>query len=66
MEALKAEGLRQVSDMLAEEIASLSFTLDADFLEGLRSVLTKLDGQVSELEQGWSVVWDLISEPQSM
>jgi hypothetical protein len=66
MEALKAEGLRQVSDMLAEEIASLSFTLDSDFLEGLRGVLKKLDGEVSQLEKGWSVVWDLISEPQTV
>jgi hypothetical protein len=66
MEALKAEGLREVSDMLAEEIASLSFTLDGDFLEGLRNVLKKLDGETSQIEKGWSVVWDLISEPQTV
>ena len=66
MEALKAEGLRNISDRLAEEIAGLSFTLDSDFLEGLRAVLAKLDSEINNVEQGWSVVWDLISEPQTV
>lgn len=66
MEALNAQGLRKVSDRLAEEIASLSFSLDPDFLEGLREVLNKLDQQIQQVEKGWSLVWDLISEPQAI
>jgi len=66
MTALKAEGLRQISDHLAEEIASLSFTLDPDFLQGLRDILLKLDGEINQIEKGWSCVWDLISEPQTL
>ena len=66
MEALKAEGLREVSDKLAEEIAGLSFTLDGNFLEGLREVLNKLDTEIVQIEKGWSLVWDLIAEPQTV
>ena len=66
MEALKAEGLREVSDKLAEEIAGLSFTLDADFLAGLREVLNRLDTEIVQIEKGWSLVWDLIAEPQTV
>jgi len=66
MNALKSEGLRAVSDKLAEEIASLSFTLDADFLEGLRDILKKLDEETNKVETGWSLVWELISEPQTV
>ncbi len=66
MEALKAEGLREVSDKLAEELAGLSFTLDTDFLEGLRGCLRKLDDEITQIEKGWSLVWDLIAEPQTV
>ena len=66
MAGLRALGLREVSDKLAEEIAGLSFSLDSDFLEGLRDVLTRLDGEISRVEKGWTTVWDLISEPQKI
>lgn len=65
MDALNAQGLRGVSDKLAEEIANLSFSLDPEFLEGLRDVLMDLDQQIEQVEKGWSLVWDLISEPQT-
>ncbi len=64
MEALRAQGLRKISDKLAGQIAELSFSLDADFLEGLRDVLKKLDQETEQLEKGWSIVCDLISEPE--
>ena len=64
MEMLKAQGLREVSDRLANEMANLSFVLDEENLEGLENVLKKLDAEVERIEKGWSIVWELISEPQ--
>ena len=66
MKSMKAVGLREVSDRLAEEIAHLSFSLDSDFLEGLRSCLKRLDTEVNQVEKGWALVYELISEPQTV